>query len=193
VNDSATIGYQELPAGGRPASEGFYRWHEFYAFAQDEWRIRDNLTLTFEFATSIRVTSSVLERKLNGRSWPLTATARYSGWAPFRKADANNLMRGWLQLESAHGQKGIIGFFTGGDKLVVSGGYSRTYDPVFMNLIVNMAASVSLRFYLQVFSPSGAYVAIRDTTVPDLSQANLFTRTVVSADLRSPAYRSKLL
>ena len=33
-----------LLAGGD--SEGFYRWHEFYAFAQDEWRIRDNLTLT---------------------------------------------------------------------------------------------------------------------------------------------------
>ena len=46
VNDiaqSATKNF--LLAGGE--SEGFYRWHEFYAFAQDEWRIRDNLTLTF--------------------------------------------------------------------------------------------------------------------------------------------------
>src|SRR5258707_12413403 len=32
-----------------------------------------------------------------------------------------------------------------------------------------------------------AFLAVRDTTVPDLSQANLFTRTVVSADIRSPA------
>jgi len=34
---------------------------------------------------------------------------------------------------------------------------------------------------------TNAFLAIRDTTVPDLSQANLFTRTVLSADLRSPA------
>src|SRR6185503_11643572 len=32
-----------------------------------------------------------------------------------------------------------------------------------------------------------AFLAVRDTKVPDLSQANLFTRTVVSADIRSPA------
>ena len=32
-----------------------------------------------------------------------------------------------------------------------------------------------------------AFLAVRDTTVPDLSQANRFTRFVLSADLRSPA------
>src|SRR5688500_20305803 len=33
---------------------------------------------------------------------------------------------------------------------------------------------------------TNALLFIRDTTVPDLSQANLFTRTVVSGDIRSP-------
>ena len=39
LRTSATKNF--LLAGGE--SEGFYRWHELYAFAQDEWRIRDNL------------------------------------------------------------------------------------------------------------------------------------------------------
>ena len=84
------------------------------------------------------------------------------------------------------GKKGIIGFFTGGDKLVVRGGYSRTYDPIFMNLYVNMALSFPFVATPRI-SINGAYVAIRDTVAPELSQANLFTRTVVSADIRTPA------
>jgi hypothetical protein len=84
------------------------------------------------------------------------------------------------------GKKGITGFFTGGDKLVVSGGYARTYDPIFMNLVVNMGSSFPF-----VATPSmpitNAFLAVRDTTVPVLSQANRFTRFVLSADIRSPA------
>ena len=39
VNDIAQSPTKSfLLSGGE--SEGFYRWHEFYAFAQDEWRIR---------------------------------------------------------------------------------------------------------------------------------------------------------
>lgn len=83
-------------------------------------------------------------------------------------------------------QKGIIGFFTGGDKLVVSGGYSRTYDPIFMNLYVNVA--LSFPFVATPPMPTtNAFLAVRNTLVPDLSQANRFSRTVMSADIRSPA------
>ena len=69
---------------------------------------------------------------------------------------------------------------------MVSGGYSRTYDPIFMNLYVNMG--ISFPFVATPRMPTtDAFLAIQSTTVPDLSQANLFTRTVVSADIRSPA------
>ena len=66
------------------------------------------------------------------------------------------------------------------------GGYARTYDPIFMNVYGNMG--ISFPFVATPRMPTtDAFLAVRDTTVPDLSQANLFTRTVVSADIRSPA------
>ena len=69
---------------------------------------------------------------------------------------------------------------------MVSGGYSRTYDPIFMNLYVNMGGSFP--FVATPRMPTtDAFLAVRDTTAPDLSQANLFTRSVLSADIRSPA------
>src|SRR6266850_1167745 len=186
VDDSATSATKNfLLAGG--ASEGFYRWHEFYAFAQDEWRIRDNLTLTFGVRYEYPGDRFSYLRELNGRILAANGNSPVFRLGPIPETDANNLMpRIGFNWNPRTGKKGIIGFFTRGDKLVVSGGYSRTYDPIFMNLIVNMAISFPF-VATPSFSPSGAYVAIRDTTVPDLSQANLFTRTVVSADIRSPA------
>src|SRR6266498_1344983 len=186
VNDiaqSATKNF--LLAGGE--SEGFYRWHEFYAFAQDEWRIRDNLTLTFGVRYEYPGDRFSYLRELNGRILAANGNNPVFRLGPIPETDVNNLMpRIGFNWSPRTGKKGIIGFFTGGDKLVVSGGYSRTYDPIFMNLYVNMG--ISFPFVATPRMPTtDAFLAVRDTTVPDLSQANLFTRTVVSADIRSPA------
>ncbi|MCA1600768.1 MAG: TonB-dependent receptor, partial [Acidobacteria bacterium] len=186
VNDiaqSATKNF--LLAGGE--SEGFYRWHEFYAFAQDEWRIRDNLTLTLGVRYEYPGDRFSYLRELNGRILAANGNNPVFRLGPIPETDANNLMpRIGFNWNPRTGKKGIIGFFTGGDKLVVSGGYSRTYDPIFMNLYVNMALSFPF-VATPLLSTDGAYVAIRDTVVPELSQAQRFTRTVVSADIRSPA------
>jgi hypothetical protein len=168
-------------------SEGFYRWYEFYAFAQDEWRIRDNFTLTFGVRYEYPGDKFSYIRELNGRILADNGNNPIFRLGPIPETDVNNLMpRIGFNWNPCTGKKGIIGFFTGGDKLVVSGGYARTYDPIFMNLYVNMAISFPF-VATPSLSTNGAYVAIRDTTVPDLSQANLFTRTVVSADIRTPA------
>ena len=174
-----------LLAGGE--SEGFYRWHEFYAFAQDEWRIRDDFTFTFGVRYEYPGDKFSYIRELNGRILAANGNNPLFTLGPIPETDVNNLMpRIGFNWNPRTGKKGIIGFFTGGDKLVVSGGYARTYDPIFMNLYVNMAISFPF-VATPSLSANGAYVAIRDTTVPDLSQASLFTRVVVSADIRAPA------
>src|SRR5437016_5976084 len=186
VDDSATSATKNfLLAGGE--SEGFYRWHEFYAFAQDEWRIRDNLTFTFGVRYEYPGEPLGYLRRLNGRILAANGNNPVFRLGPLPETDANNLMpRIGFNWNPRTGKKGIIAFFTGGDKLVVSGGYSRTYDPIFMNLYVNMG--ISFPFVATPPMPTtDAFLAIRDTMVPNLSQANLFTRTVVSADIRSPA------
>ncbi len=174
-----------LLAGGD--SEGFYRWHEFYAFAQDEWRIRDNFTLTFGVRYEYPGDKLSYIRELNGRILAANGNNPIFRLGLIPETDVNNLMpRIGFNWNPRTNKKGIIGFFTGGDKLVVSGGYARTYDPIFMNLYVNLAGSFPF-VATPSLSMSGAYAAIRDTKVPDLSQANLFTRAVISADIRSPA------
>ena len=168
-------------------SEGFYRWYEFYAFAQDEWRIRDNFTLTFGVRYEYPGDKFSYIRELNGRILAANGNNPIFRLGPIPETDVNNLMpRIGFNWNPRTNKKGIIGFFSGGDKLVVSGGYARTYDPVFMNPIVNMAGSFPF-VATPSLSMTGAYAAIRDTTVPDLSQANSFARTVMSADIRSPA------
>ena len=187
VNDfpatSATKNF--LLAGG--ASEGFYRWHEFYSFAQDEWRIRDNLTLTLGVRYEYPGNRFSFLRGLNGRILAANGNNPIFRLGPLPETDTNNLMpRIGFNWNPRTGKKGLVGFFTGGDKLVLSGGYARTYDPIFMNIVVNMGASFPF-----VATPSmpttNAFLAIRDTMAPDLSQAQRFTRFVLSADLRSPA------
>ena len=171
-----------LPGGD---SEGVYRWYEFSTFAQDEWRVRDSFTVTFGVRYEYPGDKFRYIRELNGRILAANGNNPIFRLGPTPETDVNNLMpRLGFNWNPRTDKNGISGFLTGGDRLVVSGGYARTYDPIFMNLYVNMALSFPF-VATQSFSANGAYLAIRDTTVPDLSQAN--PRTVISSDIRSPA------
>ena len=186
VNDIAQAPTKSFLMAGSD-SEGFYRWYEFYAFAQDEWRIRNNLTLTLGVRYEYPGDPFNYLKELNGRIMATNGNNPLFNPGPIPEVDTNNFMpRIGFNWNPGTDKKGVIGFFTGGDKLVVSGGYSRTYDPIFMNLYVNVA--LSFPFVATPTMPTtNAFVAIRDTTVPDLSQANRFARTVFSSDIRSPA------
>jgi hypothetical protein len=186
VNDSATTATKNflLPGG---ESTGFYRWHEFYAFAQDEWRIRSNLTFTLGVRYEYPGYQFGFLRGLNGRILAANGNNPLFRLGPLPETDTNNLMpRIGFNWNPGTGKKGVIGFFTGEDKLVVRGGYARTYDPIFMNLVVNMGSSFPF-VATPSMSTTYSFLAIRDTTVPDLSDASRFTRSVLSPDLRSPA------
>jgi TonB-dependent Receptor Plug Domain len=186
VNDTAAAATKNfvLPGG---ESRGVYRWHEFYAFAQDEWRIRGDLTLTLGVRYEYPGYQFGHLRGLNGRILAANGNNSLFKLGPLPDTDANNLMpRIGFNWNPQTGTKGVIGLFTGGDKLVVSGGYARTYDPIFMNVVVNMASSFP--FVATPAMPRNeAFSAIRDMTAPDLSEAQRFTRSVLAADLRSPA------
>ncbi len=186
INDraqSATITVR-MP-GGDTAS--FYRWHEVYAFVQDEWRIRRDLTLTFglryEYPGDVfDYLEDVNERVLaaNGNNPAFRST-------PLPIPDTNNFMpRVGFNWNPRINRKGLLGLITGGDKLVIRSGYSRTYDANFINIPQNIARSFPFAVNQNV-STSGAYLAIRNTTGPNLSQPNRIPRTIVSEDFRAPA------
>jgi len=125
VNDSATVTTRSFLLPGSD-SEGFYRWYEIYAFAQDEWRIRDNLTLTFGVRYEHPGDSFSYLRELNERILGANGNNPAFRLGPTPQTDANNLMpRIGFSWNPRTSKNGILGFITGGDKLVVRGGYAR--------------------------------------------------------------------
>ena len=110
VNDVAQSPTKNfLLAGGE--SEGFYRWHEFYAFAQDEWRIRNNLTFTLGVRYEYPGDQFSYLRELNDRILAANGNNPVFRLGPIPETDANNLMpRIGFNWNPRTGEKGIIGF-----------------------------------------------------------------------------------
>lgn len=186
VDDVAQTATINLPLAGGDTI-GFYRWYEYYAFAQDEWRLRPNFTLTFGLRYEYPGNSFDYLSELNARILSVNGNNPGFRFDPVPKTDTNNWMpRIGFNWNPRTRTKGILGFITGGDKLVMRGGYSRTYDANFININLNVFSSFPF-VAAQNVSTTGAFVAIRNTTAPNVSQPNRLVRTIVSEDFRAPA------
>jgi hypothetical protein len=75
---------------------------------------------------------------------------------------------------------------TGGDKLVVRGGYARTNDAAFLNINLNIASAFPFVASINL-PPAGAFSAISTAQVTGLNP-NTLTRTIVGDDFRAPSY-----
>jgi len=74
---------------------------------------------------------------------------------------------------------------TGGDKLVVRGGYARTYDYAFININLNIASAFPFIGSISAPNLPGSFVNLPNLQLTGLNP-RLLTRTVVSEDFRSP-------
>ena len=173
-------------AGGETI--GLYSWNEFYAYAQDEWKVTPNFTLTLGLRYEYPGDSFSYLKEVNPRI--VAANGNNPGFAftPVPKVDKNNLMpRIGFNWHPRTEGGGIFDWLTGGDKLVFRGGYARTYDANFININLNIFSSFP--FVAAVNLPSaGAFTAIQNFTNPNVSNPNSLTRTVVDEDFRAPAY-----
>jgi hypothetical protein len=87
---------------------------------------------------------------------------------------------------------GLLGFITGGDKLVVRGGFARTNDYQFLNLALNIASSFPQVAAITIpttpqaggVGVANAFARLPGATLP--GNPNLATRTIVSQDFRAP-------
>lgn len=186
IDDIAQTATINLPLRGGDTI-GYYEWNEFYAFAQDEWRVTPNFTLTYGLRYEYPGDSFSYLKELNERI--LAANGNNPGFRfdPVPKADKNNFMpRLGFNWNPRTSDSGVLGFITGGDKLVIRGGYSRTYDANFININLNVFSSFPF-VAVQNVSTTGAFVNLRNTTAPNVAEPNRLTRTVVSGDFRAPA------
>ena len=199
IDDWAEVATYNSPLRGGDIIN-FYRWKEYYLYVQDEWRIRNNFTLTFGLRYEYPGDSFSYLKENNERV--LAANGNNPGFRydPQPQADKNNFMpRIGFNWNPRFSSKGVMGFLTGGDKLVIRGGYSRTYDANYINLNLNVASSfpfvVTTNFPVSTIPAergqiTNAFVRLQAGVAnpnPVVAAPLLQTRTVVGADFRAPS------
>ncbi|MCY7345690.1 MAG: TonB-dependent receptor [Pyrinomonadaceae bacterium] len=192
VDDVAATATINAPLAGGDVVN-FYRWYEYYIFAQDEWRVTPNFTLTLGLRYENPGDSFSYLKETNKRVLAANGNDSRFALTPVPSVDKNNFMpRIGFNWNPRTSGKGGLGFITGGDKLVLRGGYSRTYDANYLNLNLNIAGSFPFLASITFGDPgqpsrTNAFTNIRNFTTPNVSNPNVLTRTVVAGDFRSPA------
>ncbi len=172
---------------------GFYKWQEFYFFGQDQWKISPNFTLSYGLRYEHPGDSFTYLKDLNQRILQANGNDPRFTFTPQPEADKNNFMpRIGFSWNLQTTDSGIIGFFTGGDKTVIRGGYARTYDANFVNINLNVASSFPFVAAINFGDPgqpsrTGAFTSMQNFGSPNVANPNFIVRTIVADDFRAPA------
>lgn len=174
-------------------------WHDFFFFAQDEWKLRPNFTLTLglryenpgqPIGDLVEFNKPVVAAFNNDQRFVV---------GPIPGRDNNNFQpRLGFNWNPRTESSGIIGWLTGGDKLVLRGGYSRTDDYVFTNIALNIwssfpfVAAVSSFPTVQVQNLAGQNVSVIQNAFSALANPpfnpDTVNRTIVDKDFHTPTY-----
>ncbi len=169
----------------------FYRYHDVFFFAQDEWRVKRNFTLTYGIRYETPGNPFNWLESENKRI--VAANNNNPGYVVDKgpSRDVNN----WaprIGFNYRLGKSsGPLGFLLGDNKTVLRGGYSRTYDFAFNNILLNIYSAWPFTYALTrpARSPQAFQVidAIRRGGPAPLP-ANLMSipRTLVNDTFRSP-------
>jgi hypothetical protein len=162
-------------------------WHDFFFYGQDEWKIRPNFTLTFGLRYENPGQPIADLADFNA---PVVAAAggdpRFVV-GPIPPRDNNNFQpRVGFNWNPRTSTSGVLGFITGGDKLVLRGGYSRTNDYAFTNIALNIWSSFPFVQAVNVTNLANAFTTLNSQPL----NPALLTRTTVTPDFHAPDYDS---
>ena len=174
-----------LPGG---SSIQYYKWYDYFFFVQDTWQLDRSFTLNYGLRYeipgnalgSLYPVSDAIQQNLGGD--PV-----FSLQPRPDRPTKNFQPRVGFAWNPHTGSEGWLGHMTGGDKLVLRGGYSRTNDYAFINIALNVASSFPFVGAISNSSFANAF-AILPGLQPSLTPAGArtLTRTVVANDFRSP-------
>jgi hypothetical protein len=183
VNDNAQASAINRVVPGAPELQ-YYNWYDYFFYAQDEWKIRPNFTLSYGLRYELPGNSVASLVPVSDSIVAATSDPRYA-LTPVPKRDINNLQPRLGFNWNPRFQNGALGWLTGGDKLVVRGGYSRTNDYGFININLNIASAFPFLFALNP-SLTNAYANLLSAAPPSPQDIPFITRTTVAEDFRSP-------
>ncbi len=185
VDDSATLAAQiNLPLRGGQAIQ-YYDFTDVFLFWQDEWRIRPNFTITYGLRYETPGNAMENLYRLNDRIIAANGNDPRFRLEERPGRDRNNFQpRFGFNWNLRTDGSGIWGAVTGGDKLVVRGGYARTFDASFLNIALNVATASP--FVALVSLPTTNSFAALRTVQPFTGNPRLLAATTVAPDFRSP-------
>jgi hypothetical protein len=164
----------------------YYQYYDYFFFAQDEWRVKSNFTLSYglryelpgnPFGSLLPIDQRILAA--NG------GDQRYAVNFPGR--DTNNLQpRFGFNYRFGTGP-GLLRYITGDGKLVVRGGYARTNDFAFLNIALNIFSAFPFvaSYSLDPRTPN-SYNLLQTALTRPITDPNSLVRTNISPDFRSP-------
>jgi carboxypeptidase family protein len=164
----------------------YYDNYDYYFFGQDEWKIRPSFTLSYGLRYELPGNTFNDLVPINDRIVAAAGgDARFS-FTPVPRTDRNNFQPRLGFSWNPRTSGGLLNLLTGGEKLVVRGGYARTNDAAFLNINLNIASAFPFVASIQV-PAGGAFSAIGTAQVAGLNP-NTLARTIVSEDFRAPSY-----
>ncbi len=185
VDDVAEAANINKPLPGGEVIQ-YYNWWDNFAFLQDEWRLHPSLTVSLGIRYELPGNSIDSLLASNQRIIDAAGGDTRYALAPVPKTDKNNFQpRLGFNWNPQTRETGMLGLLTGGDRLVVRGGYARTNDYAFLNLALNVASSFPFVAAINNSNLPSAFTALSAVQPTGLNPMML-TRTVVSEDFRAP-------
>jgi hypothetical protein len=188
IDDVAAVANINKPLPGGRASQ-YFRWYDYFFFVQDTWQVHPTLVLSLglryeapgnALASLFPVNDAI--QAANGGNGVFRLDPR-----PGR--DLNNFQpRFGFSWNPTTGKRGPLRFLTGGNRLVLRGGYARTNDYAFLTLPTLVGNSFPFVASLSRSGLANAFTTL-PTLSPDLSNPaalNLSSRTILDANFRSP-------
>jgi hypothetical protein len=174
-----------------------YRYYDYFFFLQDEWRIRPNFTITYgvRYESPGNAFQNLADQ--NQKVLALNNNNPAYAYGPVPSRDTNNWAPRFGFNYRFGTANGPFHWMTGEGKLVLRGGYSRTYDTMYLNVPLNIGSSFPFVFAYDIPVDTSlpgsvrpnAYTAIeriRNGNVPPVSNPNMLIRTITSKDYRAP-------
>jgi hypothetical protein len=185
VDDIAISSAINRPVPGGQTLQ-YYNWYDLFFYAQDEWKIKPNFALTY--GLRYETPGNSIDSLVPFSDMIVAANGNNPNFAftPVPKRDLNNFQpRLGFNWNPRTSGDGIIGRLTGGDKLVLRGGYSRTNDYGFININLNIASAFP---FVAALNPSltGAFASLQTAQFNPSTNPLTVARTIVGSDFRAP-------